>query len=96
MSDTTDDEREAHYRAWLAQYGEPYAQQVLEAGAVPWFQNPARVAALGITATEPDDARRELFMRRYTRPAPPASMPAPASITQINRGEHRDDYRTAA
>ncbi|GAA2556098.1 hypothetical protein [Mycolicibacterium diernhoferi] len=42
-----------------------YFAAVEAAGDVPWFCDPAKLVKLGIMATEPMEARRELFMRRY-------------------------------
>lgn len=54
------EEREQHYRDWLKR-SEAYFQAIADAGDAPWFGS--------------DTERRELFFRRYTRPAPPDGMP---------------------
>jgi hypothetical protein len=59
-SDRTPDEREDHYESWMAQYGDPYVAAVVAGGGTPWFNS--------------DEERRQLFMRRYKRPAPPEGM----------------------
>jgi hypothetical protein len=66
----TPEEREEHFQAWLVRYGEPYAAAVIEAGDKPWFDTV--------------DDRRKLFMRRYTRPAPPVGLSIPRIAPEIH------------
>lgn len=69
---TTAEFREAEFQQFLVDK-EPYFDAVREAGDLPWFEDPAKLARLGITTTGVD-ARRELFMRKYQRPEPPKGL----------------------
>lgn len=48
------------FEEWLEKYGQPYTDAQVAGGGTPWFSS--------------DDERRELWERRYTRPAPPAGL----------------------
>jgi hypothetical protein len=52
-SSRTAEEREAHYQAWLAKHGEPYAAAVIAAGDKPW--------------TDDQQERLGLYLRRYDK-----------------------------
>lgn len=86
----TPEDREAAFEAWHESHV-PYFAAFAEhdyANTVPWFEDPERCAAvatrLGLPEdTPPDDVRRALWFRRYTRPAPPAGMPL-KSLADIN------------
>lgn len=68
---STPEEREDRYQRYL-KHSEPYFGKVIANGDEPWF-----------TSLE---ERRELFMRRYQRPEPPASIRL-KTLDQI-RGKH--------
>ncbi|QQW33204.1 hypothetical protein [Mycobacterium marinum] len=57
-----------------------YNVAIEAAGDSPWFADSEKLAALersgmaGIATAEDIGKRRALFMRRYTRPAPPAGL----------------------
>ena len=57
------EQREAAFQRTLASTVN-YFQAVRDAGDLPWFEDPAKLARLGITSTGVD-AQRELFIRRY-------------------------------
>ncbi|AQT81378.1 hypothetical protein B1R94_22175 [Mycolicibacterium litorale] len=63
---TIEDEREAAFQSYLESTVNYFAA-VEAAGAAPWFEDPVKLAKLGITTTDPTEARRELFYRRYAR-----------------------------
>jgi hypothetical protein len=48
------------FDSWWETHGQPYEAKVIENGGQPW--------------TRDIDQRRELWERRYTRPAPPAGL----------------------
>ncbi|UJL26839.1 hypothetical protein HZU38_17940 [Mycolicibacterium vanbaalenii] len=79
----TEEERLEHFEHWYAKRGAPYAAAVREAGAEPW--------------TDSMDERRELWMRRYTRPAPPANLRTMPGIPRSHAPEiTQTTKRTAA
>lgn len=57
----TEVEREAAYQNYLERSA-PYMEKIRDDEDKPWFRSEAE--------------RRELYFRRYTRPEPPAAMPA--------------------
>lgn len=64
-------QREAAFQHWLEKHGEPYAAKVVENGNVPWHDGDV-------------ESRRDLWMRRYERPAPPTFLPPTLSLREIN------------
>lgn len=60
MITTREAQREAAFQSWWETHGQPYQDAVLERGGTPW--------------TLDIDERRDLWMRRYTRPAPPEGL----------------------
>lgn len=50
-------QREATFQTWWDTYGQPYEAAVIANGGTPW--------------TADLDERREVWMRRYSRPEPP-------------------------
>jgi hypothetical protein len=64
------EERRAHFDNWWSKLGEPYQAAVIEHGDTPW--------------TADLDERRELFLRRYERPAAPATAPI-KNLAEIRR-----------
>lgn len=69
----TTDETVAEFQAYV-EASKPYFAKVEADGDTAWFNDPAKLAELGIETTGLE-ARRELFMRRYRRPEPPAGIP---------------------
>lgn len=61
-----------------------YFLEVVEAGDLPWFNDPEKLAKLGISGDTEEERRRQLFMRRYKRP--PQTIPA-LTLAEI-RGDH--------
>lgn len=61
-------EREEHYRDWRERH-DAYLSAVADNGGVPW--------------THDEDERRDLFFRRYQRPAPPQGLSN--NLTEIRR-----------
>ena len=70
----TEAEREARLQSYL-ETSAPYFAAVEANGGKPWFGS--------------IEERRGLYMRRHTRPEPPASVPA-RTLAEI-RGEHTND-----
>jgi hypothetical protein len=68
----TPEEREAAFQRYM-ELSAPYFAKVEAEGDQPWWTT--------------EDERRELFFKRWTRPASPAGMPR-MSLAEI-RGEHR-------
>lgn len=64
MTTPTPEQQEAAFQR-LVESQVNYFEQVRASGDVPWFEDPAKLAKLGIEHTDPMEARRELFMRRY-------------------------------
>ncbi|MFZ3294217.1 MAG: hypothetical protein WA622_27080 [Mycobacterium sp.] len=62
-SHRTPAERLEHFEHWWDKHGEPYHAAVIANGDTPW--------------TADLDERRELFMRRYDRPAPRSDLTIP-------------------
>jgi hypothetical protein len=83
MTAQTAEAREAEFQQFLTDK-EPYFQVVRDAGDLPWFEDPAKLARLGITSTGVD-AQRELFVRKYQRPEPPKGLHTNLSAI---RGDH--------
>ncbi len=83
MTAPTAEAREAEFQQFLVDK-QPYFQVVRDAGDVPWFEDPVKLARLGITSTGVD-ARRELFMRKFQRPEPPNGL-------HTNLSDIRGDY----
>ena len=84
-SDRTPEEREAHYRHWLATRGDAYVAAVVERGGTPWFTS--------------DEERHALWMKRYTRPTPPEFLPPILSLREINSAANptaANTHRSAA
>lgn len=81
----TTDDAEVAFQAYV-EASEPYFAKVEADGDTAWFNDPARLAGLGIESTGLE-ARRDLFMRRYTRPEPPAGIPV-RTVAEI-RCAHR-------
>ncbi len=67
----TPDEREGRYQAWIARQA-PYVAAVEAAGDVPWFRCEDKLAKLGLSGLSEDEARRQLFGRRYAHAQAPA------------------------
>ncbi|GAA1671178.1 hypothetical protein MMUR_47790 [Mycolicibacterium murale] len=59
-------DREQAFQRYLEKTVNLFAK-IEDDGEVPWFKDPEKIADLGITATDPTEIRRELFMRRYER-----------------------------
>lgn len=57
-------DREAAFQSHLAATVN-YFEAVEDQGGTPWFRDPVKLANLGITASDPIEARRDLFFRRY-------------------------------
>jgi hypothetical protein len=73
--DSVADSREQSFQRYLASKVE-YVAKIEANGNTPWFKDPEKLTKLGISGGTEEDRRRGLFMRRYTRPAPPQSIPA--------------------
>lgn len=77
---TTPEDREDAFRAYLA-YNEPYVAAIEAAGDEPWHGNDI-------------ETRRELFMRRYIRPDPPAQTGLTTDLNIIRRKESDHEAET--
>lgn len=64
------------------EHSAPYFQKIEDDGDQPWHEGDLA-------------ARRELFDRRYIRPAPPAMIPPIRSLREINRQARNTTERTA-
>ncbi|WP_071289462.1 hypothetical protein [Mycolicibacterium llatzerense] len=69
----TPEDREAAFQRLLANTVN-YFEKVEAEGDLPWFKDPEKLDRLGIKATDPIEARRELFYRQYKQPAPPKGL----------------------
>ncbi|WFS15174.1 hypothetical protein [Rhodococcus aetherivorans] len=69
----TDQERGEAFLVYLER-SVPYFAAVEERGGKPWFGS--------------EDERRDLFLRRYSRPAPPAGMEPIKSLSDLEGGWH--------
>lgn len=63
-------EQEQAFEHWWTTHGQSYEAAVIEAGGTPW--------------TTDMEERRALWLRRYTRPAPPQFLPAVPSLREFN------------
>ena len=70
---TKEEQRGAEFEYWWETYGKPYADKVIALGGDPW--------------TSDIEERRQLYFRRWSRPAPP-DLPTVKSIKQIQAGSH--------
>lgn len=70
-SSRTPTERLEHFEHWWNKYGQPYEAAVIAAGETPW--------------TTDVEKRREVFLRRYIRPDPPA-LNLTTDLHQIRHG----------
>lgn len=72
MTRTEIERREEAFQHHLDK-SENYVAAIREAGDVPWWENPEKLAKLenkipGISAMTPDERRRALFMRHHQNP----------------------------
>ncbi len=65
-------DREKEFQRLIESQAE-YFNKVRADGDLPWFEDPVKLAKLKITATDPMEARRELFTRRYAQPTRPTT-----------------------
>lgn len=96
---------EDEFMTWWTDHGQVYEDAAIANGDTPWPRNERKLEALrqaGFSVAGTDiEKRRQLFMRRYTRPSPPDGLFIdPRRSEQVRLGSAEDDpspsERTAA
>ncbi|ULP48923.1 hypothetical protein [Mycolicibacter virginiensis] len=89
---TEAERREAAFQRHLSNEAEHDAAVEAAGYATPWWRDDTKLLALkraglnGLTDADDIDRRRDLFYRRWTRPDPPASIPARSWAEICRRG----------